>query len=106
MVRRVIGYVRYESSEALQLLTSIFQDLRLFVNFFQPVMKVTYNARVGSTVRRIYGTVLTPYKRVLASHEIDQADIDHLTAYYVSLNPVELKRRIDSRLAELWRAPR
>lgn len=106
VVRQIIGYARYESPEALKLLTSIYEDLRLFVNFFQPVMKLTHKTRVGSKVRKTYDTAQTPYQRILASNDIDQAVKDQLKAIYLSLNPVELKHRIDSRLSELWRIPR
>jgi hypothetical protein len=106
VVRQIIGYARYESPEALKLLTSIYEDLRLFVNFFQPVMKLAQKTRVGSKVRKIYDTAQTPYQRVLASKDIDQAVKDQLKEIYLNLNPVELKHRIESRLSELWRIPR
>jgi len=95
VVRQVIGYARYESSEALQLLSNIYQDLRLFVNFFQPVKKLTHKARVGSKLKKTYDTAQTPYQRFLASQEIDQADKHRLTA--------QLKHRVDKQLTELWR---
>ncbi len=106
VVRQIIGYARYESPEALKLLASIYEDLRLFVNFFQPVMKLASKTRVGSKVRKTYETAQTPYQRVLASHDVEQADKDRLSDLYLTLNPAELKRRIDSGLSELWRIPR
>lgn len=106
MVRQIIGYARYESPEALKRLASIYEDLRLFVNFFQPVMKLANKTRVGSKVRKTYDTAQTPYQRVLASHDVEQADKDRLSNQYLSLNPADLKRRIDSRLSELWRIRR
>ncbi len=106
VVRQIIGYARYESPEALRQLQSIYEDLRLFVNFFQPVMKLANKTRVGSKVRKTYDTAQTPYQRVLASHDVDQADKDRLSNHYLSLNPAELKRRIDGGLSKLWRIPR
>lgn len=106
VVRQIIGYARYESPEALKLLASIYEDLRLFVNFFQPVMKLTHKTRVGSKVRKSYDTAQTPYQRVLASGDVDQADKDRLTDHYNSLNPAALKRRIDGGLSKLWKIPR
>jgi hypothetical protein len=103
VVRQIIGYARYESPEALKRLASIYEDLRLFVNFFQPVMKLTHKTRIGSKVRKTYDTAQTPYQRILASPDVDQADKDRLTDHYNSLNPAELKRRIDSGLSKLWR---
>jgi hypothetical protein len=40
VVRHTIGYDRLESSAELALLGSIYTDLRLYINFFQPVLKL------------------------------------------------------------------
>jgi hypothetical protein len=53
-VRRLIGYERYESVEALALLEAIYSDWRRFVNLFQPVRKLLRKERVGSKVRKRY----------------------------------------------------
>lgn len=49
VVRHTIGYGRRESHEELALLGSIYDDLRLYVNFFQPVLKLM--AKNGLTVK-------------------------------------------------------
>jgi len=106
VVRQVVGYARYESREALILLNIIYEDLRLFVNFFQPVMKLESKTRVGSKVRKKYDMAQTPYQRVWASPDVDQAVKHQLQDVYLSLNPAKLRRRIDGNLAKLWRLPR
>jgi len=103
VVRQVVGYARYESPEALILLNIIYQDLRLFVNFFQPVMKLESKIRVGSKVRKKYDKAQTPCQRVLASANIDQSVKQQLSELYLTLNPAELSRRIEANLAKLWR---
>lgn len=45
VVRKTIGYRRYESTDALALFQAIYADLRLYVNFFQPVMKLVHKER-------------------------------------------------------------
>jgi hypothetical protein len=105
-VRQTIGYERYDSHQALALLRSIYQDLRLFVNFFQPVMKLQSKVRLGSKVRKKYDQAQTPYRNVVASHLVEQSVKQELTDVYLSLNPVDLRRRIDANLARLWRLPR
>jgi len=102
VVRQTIGYDRYESPEALALLETIYADLRLFVNFFQPVMKLVSKSRVGSKVRRKYDTAQTPYRRVLASPHIDQEAKEQLRQLYLILNPVALQRSINAHLEQLW----
>jgi hypothetical protein len=105
-VRQTIGYERYDSHQALALLRSIYQDLRLFVNFFQPVMKLQSKVRLGSKVRKKYDQAQTPYRNVEASGLVEQSVKQELTQEYLSLNPVDLRRRIDANLARLWRLPR
>lgn len=101
-VRQWVGYERYESPDALALLQAIYADLRLFINFFQPVMKLVEKKRVGSKVRKKYDTAQTPYQRILASPDVNQTTKDQLRELYLSLNPVELQRRIDANLRKLW----
>jgi hypothetical protein len=101
-VRQWIGYDRYESPEALALLEAIYVDLRLFINFFQPTMKLVEKTRVGSKVRKKYDTARTPYRRVLASPDIDASAKDRLREPYLSLNPLALQRRIEANLKKLW----
>ena len=103
VVRQVVGYARYDSPEALILLNIIYEDLRLFVNFFQPVMKLESKTRVGSKVRKKYDEAQTPCQRVLASSDIDQAVKHQLQEVYLALNPAELRRRIEASLTKLWR---
>jgi hypothetical protein len=105
-VRQTIGYERYESPQALALLRSIYQDLRLFVNFFQPVMRLQCKVRLGSKVRKKYDQAQTPYRNVMASDLVEQSVKQELTEVYLSLNPVDLRRRMDANLARLWRLPR
>ncbi len=52
VVRQTIGYQRYESGQALTLLEAIYADLRLYVNFFQPVMKLISKTRRGSKLHK------------------------------------------------------
>jgi hypothetical protein len=103
VVRQVVGYARYDSPEALILLNIIYEDLRLFVNFFQPVMKLESKTRVGSKVRKKYDEARTPCQRVLASSDIDQTVNHKLQEVYLALNPAELRRRIEANLTKLWR---
>lgn len=51
-----MGYVRYDSEEALEAMNDLYQnELRLFQNLFQPSVKLVRKVRVGSRVKRVYG---------------------------------------------------
>jgi hypothetical protein len=102
VIRQTVGYDRYESPQALALLTAIYADLRLLVNFFQPVMKLVLKTRVGSKVHKQYDTAQTPYQRLLAWAEVDPLAMQQLRQLYLTLNPVALRRRMQANLAKLW----
>lgn len=106
VVRHTIGYDRFETEEELAWLREIYADLRLYVNYFQPVLKLMGKEQVdGKTVKK-YDQAQTPYRRVLASDQVSVADKARLTNEYVHLNPVELRNRIDAKIARLWKLVR
>ena len=102
VVRHTVGYDRLESDEQRALLESIYKDLRLYVNFFQPVLKLIGKERIGNQVIRKYDTARTPYQRVLEREDVSLARKAHLLNLYLRLNPAELRRRIDEKVAQLW----
>lgn len=106
IVRRTIGYRRYESPEALTLLQAIYADLRLYVNFFQPVQKLLTKQRQGSKVHKTYDQAKTPHQRVMAEPGVPIETKMRLQQQYLELNPAALKRRIDANLRRLWALPR
>jgi len=106
VVRHLIGYDRFETEEELALLRTIYADLRLYVNFFQPVLKLIGKEQVdGKTVKR-YDRAATPFRRVLASKEVSIEVKARLTALYFQLNPMTLRNEIDQNVAGLWKLVR
>jgi hypothetical protein len=103
VVRHTIGYDRLETEEEFVLLHSIYSDLRLYINFFQPVLKLIAKERIGSKVIRRYDQARTPYQRILERQEIALAAKARLTHLYVQLNPVILRTSIDQKVAKLWK---
>lgn len=102
VVRRTIGYQRYESDQALALLHTIYADLRLYVNFFLPVMMLVHKERRGSKVHKKYDQAQTPCQRVLAAKEVAAPVKLRLQRAFLELNPVALKASIDESLKKLW----
>lgn len=103
VVRHLIGYDRLETQNELNLLSAIYEDLRLYVNFFQPVLKLIGKEQIdGRTVRR-YDLAETPFRRVLASKDVSFEVKARLTGQYFRLNPVTLRNKIDDNVARLWK---
>jgi len=67
-------------------------------------MKLASKLRVGSSIRRKYEAPETPYQRLVESNEVSQEAKEELKGIYPSLNPAQLKRSIDAKLAELYKA--
>ena len=101
VIRRNIGYGRYEGADAVHVMNKYYALLRLRTNFFMPHTKLISKKRDGARVHKQYETPMTPYKRLLADKRIPLETKDRLTEIYVSLNPVELKHDMDKLLAML-----
>jgi len=94
IVRRAVGYQRFDTDKQLGILNELYATLRLYTNFFQPTMKLIRKERVGSKVSKRYDRAQTPYQRVLAAPQVSQAAKQKLRRKYELLNPAALKRRL------------
>lgn len=102
VVRRLVGYDRYTSKAAYQCLERLYDGVRLYVNFFQPSMKLVSKTRHGAKVNKVYDTARTPYQRLLEASVLTEAKRRELAATYHGLNPVRLLKQINSNLEQLW----
>jgi len=96
IVRRFVGYGRYEEQKSVDLLNELYARLRDYNNFFLPSQKLKEKVRDGARVTRRYHHAKTPYARALDSPHIAQGVKDRLTSHYQTLNPAELKRHIQT----------
>lgn len=94
VVRKAVGYMRYDTDEAVAKLNELYEVLRLFINFFQPSMKLQDKHRSGAKVTKTYDQARTPYQRVIESPYVADTTKEQLTAAYLALNPVQLRRTI------------
>ena len=102
VVRRLVGYDRYTSKVAYQCLERLYSNVRLYINFFQPTMKLVSKTRHGAKVNKVYDTARTPYQRLLEAGMLTIAKQQELAATYHGLNPVRLLKQINSNLEQLW----
>ncbi len=101
IVRRTIGYQRYECSAAHQLLGEIYEALHLFTNLFQPTFKLKSKKRTGAKVQKQYDTPKTPLQRVLDMKLLSDENTARWQAAYRETNPAELRRQIDQKVRQL-----
>jgi hypothetical protein len=107
VVRRTVGYDRYETPEQLSLLQNIYADLRYYVNFFQPVLKTVGRKQLSERkFIKVYDQAATPLHRALLSNEMSIHTKAALINTYLRCNPVALKNKIDDNVAVLWHLSR
>lgn len=101
VVRHFTGYGRYETQEQVKQLNAVYAMVRLYVNFFKPVMKLQAKRRVGSKVKKIHDAPKTPCQRLLECETLSRADKQKLEAMFKSLSLSKVKAELDKRLAAL-----
>ena len=60
VVRQQVGYARYDTPEELEGLRELYRVLRLYVNFFQPQMKLVSKTRHGAKVTKRFDLARPP----------------------------------------------
>jgi hypothetical protein len=104
VVRRMVGYRRFEGLEAASLLAQLYRSARLFVNFFQPSFKLIRKERDGARVHKTYSAPATPHQRLVAEARTPDAVRDRVNEIYAGLDPVALLhdiRAVQQQLASL-----
>jgi hypothetical protein len=102
-IRRWLGYGRYDTAEQLAVVNDLYRnELRLFNNFFRPVMKIAGKEKINNSIcRKKYDVAKTPYQRLIESKQISRQQKQKLISVYQSLNPVELKKIIDQKIKKI-----
>ena len=108
VVRRLVGYGRFDGVETARVMARLYASARLHVNYFQPSFKLKEKRREGAKVIKRYHLPATPYARALAHPKLPKAIKRRLRETYRTLDPVlllaemrrcqeELGSRIDAR---------
>ena len=103
-VRKVSGYLRYDTEEERSILSDLYRnELRSYKNFFQPVMKLVSKERDKGKIHKKYDVPKTPYARIMETDVLTEKQKVGLREVYESLNPADLKREIDAKLKKLYK---
>ncbi len=102
-VRKLVGWERYDTAPAVEALNDLYRnELRLWMNLFQPSVRLVKKLRVGSRLRRVYDAAQTPLDRVRTSGVSDAERLAQLEQQRASLDPFELARRIERKLHRIY----
>jgi hypothetical protein len=103
VVRKMIGYARFETYEQLDIIKRIHNLLALYQNYFQPSQKLISKTRIGAKVKKRYDTAQTPCQRLLSRSDLPRQTKETLRRTCRDLNPVQILRSIQGLISELYR---
>ena len=94
VVRKLLGYRRFQGIASAQAITRLYGASRLFVNFFQPSFKLAEKHREGAHVSKRYHPPQTPYERLLQAESLPEAAKAKLREVAGALDPLKLLEEI------------
>jgi hypothetical protein len=94
VVRKLLGYRRFEGIAAAQALGRLFGASRLFVNFFQPSFKLAEKHRQGARVTKRYHPPQTPCDRLLLDDAVSDDNKTKLRRLSETLDPLQLLEEV------------
>ena len=97
VVRKTVGYARFEGQNAHNALAEVYRFLNTLLNYWYPTLRLMAKEKLPSgRYKRIYEKeAKTPYQRLLESPHISEVCKAELRLRASLLNPVVLKRRMD-----------
>ena len=105
VVRKLLGYGRYESEAALAQLNRVYDLLRIWTNCWQPSLKLIAKARDDTTgkTKKTYDTAQTPYRRLLASGSLNARQQQALATTFAAHGPAGLRRQLAAAVEQFGR---
>ncbi len=104
LYERRVGYDRFAGEHAYRQLTELYRALRLYVNCFQPSMKLQSKQRDGKKVRCVYDRAKTPLQRLLLSGVLSAQKQRELTEFAQALDPISLFQQLEQLQQAVFRS--
>lgn len=102
IIRKYVGYRRYESEEAYQTIRAMYAKLEIFLNFFQPTQVVTKVEKLNGKLKYKRRKGKTPYQMVLRDKTVSQGIKDELRARKKQYRVLELLQEIQQLQKKLY----
>jgi hypothetical protein len=103
IVRQVVGYGRLVGEHAYRQLTELYRALRLYVNCFQPSMKLLSKEYDGKQVRYVYDPAKAPLQRLFLSGILPAQKQQELTEVAQALDPIHLFQQVEQLQQAIFR---
>jgi hypothetical protein len=113
VVRKYVGYERYDCLPSVIVMNELYEVLRLYINFFQPTYKLICKEKrvvaagedegkqYAKPYKRVYDRIRTPYQRVLDQVNVSDEIKQKLRLQYETLNPKVLRDTIKTLTTKL-----
>ena len=92
VVRRIVGYYRFEGEASRAVLAELYESYNKLVNFFFPSMKIIAKERVDAKLIKKYDTAKTPYRRLMESPQLSDVEKEEL---YRRKNSLDLQQLLE-----------
>jgi len=100
-VRELVGYLRFDTADELELLNAIWVLDGRFTNHLLAQQKLVSRVREGAKVIKRHDAAKTPLQRAIASGALSDAKIASLDKLTAAIRPGDLSRRITALAREL-----
>jgi site-specific recombinase XerD len=103
VVRQVVGHGRLVGEHACRQLAELYRALRLYVNCFQPSMKLVVKQVEGRKIHRTYDAAKTPLQRLLFSGVLSASRQQELSDVAKALDPIRLFQQVEQLQQAIFR---
>jgi hypothetical protein len=101
-VRKLMGYGRMDKECQLKKMNDLYwNEQDFYKNFFLPNKKLVEKKRIKARIVKKYDRARTPYQRLLENAEFPEDEKRKLKLIYAKLNPAEIKRNLDKKIARI-----
>lgn len=107
LVRAYVGYQRLDTVEQTKLLNQLYDQLWIYHNFFQPVMRLKEKIPTSNPMhsKRIYDQARTPFERLCERGVLEDGRQRQLQALREATNPIQLRDSLELMISQLFNLP-
>lgn len=105
LVRAYVGYGRLDTVAQVRLLNQLYDQLWLYHNFFQPVMRLSEKLWQEHKLKRIYDDALPPFDRLCKTGVLSPSQQLDLATLRQKTNPMTLRGEIQNLIDRLYTLP-
>ncbi len=102
LVRAYLGHRRLDTAAQCAALTTLYEQMGIYYNLFQPVLHLCGKEVIAGKVKRTWDDAQTPYQRLVTTGILTPTVGAGLAALHAATNPRQLRNAIYDEVAQLW----